>query len=58
MTHLVVWCLEDTFGILTDHWEAHDSLEGAKKMYNGLLERDDVYTASVCKPILSTDYDT
>ena len=44
--------------ILQDHCRVHDNYEDAKKDYQDVLETDDIYTASLCLPIDSTDYTT
>ena len=41
-----------------DHWEAFDDYEDAKSRYDQLIKSDDIYTASIALPILSTDYET
>jgi hypothetical protein len=43
---------------VTDHWEAHDTLEKATARYEALIERDDIYIASICSIVRSTDYDS
>ena len=42
--------------VFTDHWEAHEKLDSAKAFYKMLIKRDDVYSASICGVIESTDY--
>lgn len=42
---------------LIDEWSAHSEIERAKKAYNNHLQRDDLYSASICKVIVSTDYE-
>lgn len=48
---------DDTGPIVTDHWEAHEHPDDADKAYAALLDRDDVYTASKCAVLESTDYE-
>lgn len=43
---------------LSDHWEVHETHLEAKASYDELMERDDLYVASICAPLESTDYDT
>jgi hypothetical protein len=42
----------------TDAWEAYDEYEDASARYNQLLQSDDVLTASIALPIVSSDYST
>lgn len=42
--------------ILHDQWMAFDSYMDARSMYRKLIRRDDIYSASVCIPVDSTDY--
>ena len=39
-----------------DGWKTCETLEEAKEAYNTLLKRDDLYSATISKPIISTDY--
>ena len=47
-------------GVMTfsDHWETSDTMTGALRLYDQLVEDPAVYTATLCKPIRSTDYET
>ena len=47
-------------GVMTfsDHWETSDTMTGALRLYGQLVEDPAVYTATLCKPIRSTDYET
>ena len=48
-------------GLLPDEYEfwsdyqAIDTLEKAQFIYNDMLKRDDLYSATICKPIESTE---
>ena len=42
---------------LIDEWSAHSEIKRAQKAYNNHLKRDDLYSASICKVIVSTDYE-
>lgn len=42
--------------IMHDQWMAFDSYMDARSMYRKLIKRDDIYSASVCIPVDSTDY--
>ncbi len=37
-------------------WKAYETLQEAEAVYNNLINRKDLYTASICKPVQSTDY--
>ena len=52
MFFIVTWVEDDG---ATDSWEAFDSMESARALYDNLVERG-FYTVSLCKPIVSTDY--
>ena len=43
---------------MTDHWEAFDRLVAAEKLFWQLSNDPVVYTASICRPVKSTDYET
>ena len=36
-------------------WQAFDTLEEAQELYRRLFNRKDLYTATICKPIESTE---
>ena len=42
---------------LKDFWSSHDEIETAEVTYKNHLQRDDLYSASICRVITSTDYD-
>ena len=58
---LVVWteCHEGVEGraMYEDHWLAYDTYVEAAENYDKLLEMEEVYSASVCTVIESTDYE-
>jgi hypothetical protein len=58
--YLVVWSQRIGPGPddLADHWVAVESRKDAYLKYAELLELDSTYIASVCVPVVSTDYDT
>ena len=37
-------------------WQSFETLQEAEAVYNNLLNREDLYTASICKTVKSTDY--
>ena len=37
-------------------WQSYETLQEAEIVYNNLLNRKDLYTASICKTVKSTDY--
>lgn len=39
-----------------DGWEVAETFEEAEEVYNMLLQRDDTFSATISKPIKSTDY--
>ena len=41
---------------IKDTWTSHEEIETARVQYNDYLKRDDLYSASICKVIVSTDY--
>ena len=45
-------------GCLYEHsdWSTHETLEDAQKEYENLLDCPQIYTASICGVIESTDY--
>lgn len=42
---------------LTDFWEVFDTFAEARARYDEVLDLPDLYSASIVKPIVSTDYD-
>jgi hypothetical protein len=58
---LVVWteCHEgvESRAMYEDHWLAYDTYVEASENYDKLLEMEEVYSASVCTVIESTDYE-
>ena len=42
---------------LKDFWSSHEEIETAEVTYKNHLQRDDLYSASICRVITSTDYD-
>jgi len=39
-----------------DGWEVAETFEEAEEVYNMLLQRDDTFSATISKPIKSTDF--
>ena len=58
--YIVVWSTrkKDRWGNVesTDHWQTFPERVDAVAYYNWLKDEDEAYTASMCWPILSTDY--
>lgn len=54
--YIVVWLVKLDDGESRDIWVTHESLEDARTHYNALIAMKDVYTASICSVIASTDY--
>jgi len=60
MFYIVVWAILDNqteIECTDDYFEVFDSRNEAEKRYAEVLEMDDLYTASLCKPIKSTDHE-
>lgn len=56
--YLLVWCAdsEEWNGKQTDHYEHYRTKNNVMKAYKKLLDMDNIYSASVCSIIDSTDY--
>ena len=58
--YLLVWCKKDKdWGWnkkLTDHYQYYATKNNVNKAYKKLLNMDNIYSASVCTIINSTDY--
>ena len=54
--YILVWTTRKN-GKFNSYWEAHDDRKLAETLYSELLDNPAIYTASLCKPIMSTDYD-
>ena len=58
--YLVVWSTEipnvNVQDEVRDEYEAHETYLSARKQYDELLEKDDLYSASITAPLTSTDY--
>ena len=58
---LVVWTerheAENGNAVYEDHWLAYDTYADAAENYDKLLEQEEVYSASVCTVVESTDYE-
>tara|TARA_R100001086_G_scaffold224434_1_gene142419 strand:- start:268 stop:453 length:186 start_codon:yes stop_codon:yes gene_type:complete len=56
--YLLVWCKdsEEWNGKQTDHYEHYRTKNNVMKAYKKLLDMDNIYSASVCSIIDSTDY--
>lgn len=60
--YLVVWTTQKQSlrdqrrTISRDRWEACETLAEAKAKYAELIAREDVWSASLCTPLESTDY--
>lgn len=59
---LVLWSVDRGMNLLKmervieDHWLAFDTYAEAEGFYEDLVKQDDTYTASIARPIKSTDY--
>ena len=57
--YLLVWCKKDKdWGNkkLTDHYQYYATKNNVNKAYKKLLDMDNIYSASVCSILNSTDY--
>lgn len=54
---IIVWVETNPPERDSEHWEAFETLTGALRFYDQLVNDCAVYTATLCKPIRSTDYD-
>ena len=54
--YILIWTTRKN-GKFNSYWEEHDDLELAQTLYDELLDNEAVYTAALCKPIMSTNYD-
>lgn len=53
---LVVWSRNEKEDI-RDCWITADTYAEAMEVYESLLDQEDVYVASICNVIVSTDYE-
>jgi hypothetical protein len=54
--YIVCW-VDRVDGRFIDRWETYDDKHDAQKTYDFLVnENENLWTASICKPIQSTDY--
>ena len=55
--YLLVWT-DRVNGAFRDAWQAYETREDAQTAYDFLTEQNEnLYSASICKPIISTDYE-
>ena len=52
---LLVWSRKQEPNNLSDHWIACDDYMSALEHYQTLLEDAEVYSASICTPLTSTE---
>ena len=58
----LTWCKRDRFGravedSFEDDWRAEETWGRALKVYEDACEKDSLWSASICVPVKSTDYD-
>lgn len=63
LSYVLVWSLKRSDytpdnGEVVDHWCVYETYNAALAEYNVLLQRDDLYSASITLPLDSTDYVT
>ena len=54
---VIYWTEADYLGD-SEGWEGYDNFIDAHQRYVELLQDEDLLTASICRPIVSTDYET
>ena len=55
-TYIVCWT-DRVNGVFVDAWEVCESREDAQSKYDFLIsQNENLYTASICTPVQSTDY--
>lgn len=55
---IVAWTVEDAHGNHTDFWETRETMADAKAKYAEVSELENLYAASICGVLDSTDYAT
>lgn len=55
--YIVVATFSEENGRHRDHWETAETRAEAERKYRDLLKQDDLYTASICAVVKSTDYE-
>jgi len=58
--YIVAWVMKDEgfadgYGSYTDDWEAFQSYEEAKLLYDEMLRDDNLYTATLAETLQSTE---
>lgn len=56
MTYVTITLQAAEPGVLRDHWAPHETLHAAREAFESAKARDNVYTASLCAVLDSTDY--
>jgi hypothetical protein len=56
--YIVIYWTESDYSGDSEGWEGYDNFIDAHKRYIELLQDEDLLTASICRPIVSTDYET
>lgn len=54
---LVCWTEQKPGEPAADYWETFERITAAEGLYQQLINEPAVYTASICRPIRSTDYE-
>ncbi len=54
--YIVIYWTESDYIADQQGWEAFDNGEDATARYQELLQDEDLISASICRPIVSTDY--
>jgi hypothetical protein len=56
--YLVVWTDRDSDDEENDQWTSHPTYAEAKAEYDKVTKQPETFIASICAPIVSTDYAT
>jgi hypothetical protein len=52
--YIVAYTTKD---LMKDYWYTYENFEDAKRHYDDCLQEQNIWTASLCKPIMSTDFE-
>ena len=52
---MLCWTTKHNDGMLVDHYTIFDTMDNAQIAYNLISNDENCYSASLCKPIISTE---
>lgn len=52
---LLCWTTKRDDGMMIDHYTTFETLDNAQRAYDLIRNNDNCYSASLCKPIVSTE---